>query len=167
MKKLPKSIELAISILIISISVSLSAFAINRFLISPLKTSQPETKREINLSGYNFAENSKTLILALQSNCHFCNESAPFYKRLVEKAKGKDIKLVAVLPTSIEESRPHLDKLGLSEIEVKQSSLDDLLITGTPTLILFDNTGAILNSWVGKLPPEIETKVLEELAPKV
>lgn len=99
------------------------------------------------------------MILALQTSCHFCDESAPFYKHLIEKAKGKNIKLVAVLPSDIEESKKHLNKLGLTNIDVKQASLE----VGTPTLFLVDDKGRIINSWVGKLPPNKETEVVNTL----
>ena len=111
----------------------------------------------------NWSEQNKTLIIALQTSCHFCNESAPFYKRLIEDVKSKNIKLVAVLPTDIEESKKHLDKLGLAAIDVRQSSLDSIQVNGTPTLILIDDRGEVINSWVGKLPPDKETEVLSKL----
>lgn len=101
--------------------------------------------------------------LQLQTSCHFCNESAPFYKRLIEDVKGKDIKLVAVIPTDIEKSRSHLDKLGLTNLDVKQASLNSIQVNGTPTLILIDQKGEIINSWVGKLPPNKEAEVISKL----
>ena len=117
----------------------------------------------MNAPDINWSQQPKTLVLALQTGCRFCNESAPFYKRIIETVKNKNIKLVAVFPTEIEESAKHLEELGLTNIEVKRSSLGSLQVSGTPTLILTNNKGEITDYWVGKLPPDKETEVLDKL----
>lgn len=107
---------------------------------------------------------SKTLIMAMQTGCHFCNESMPFYRRLIEATKDKNIKLVAVFPSSVEESTAHLDSLGIKNLEVKQIPLANMQVRGTPTLILTNGNGEIINFWVGKLPPEKEAEVIDKLS---
>jgi len=118
----------------------------------------------VNLPDVAWSPQSKTLILAMQTGCHFCNESMLFYKRLIEATKDKNIKLVAVFPSSVEESRAHLDSLGIKNLEVKQMPLVAIQVRGTPTLILTNSEGEIINFWVGKLPPEEETEVIEKLS---
>ncbi len=71
--------------------------------------------------------------------------------------------MVAVFPTDIEESRAHLDKLGLTNLDVKQASLDSIQVDGTPTLILVNDKGEVTNYWVGKLPPNKEAEVISKL----
>lgn len=124
---------------------------------------QPEIGKQMNLSDVDWADQPKTLILALQTNCHFCNESAPFYKRLVESIRNKNVKLVAVFPGNIEESKAHLNELGLTNLEVKQSPLANMQVSGTPTLILTNDKGEVINVWVGKLSPDKETEVISKL----
>lgn len=68
-----------------------------------------------------------------------------------------------MLPTNVEESKKHLDKLGLAAIDVKQASLDSIKVDGTPTLILIDKKGEVISSWVGKLLPNKETEVISRL----
>jgi thioredoxin-related protein len=82
---------------------------------------------------------------------------------LSESVRNKGVKLVVVLPTVSEESAAYLDELGLSGVEVKQASLKDIQVGGTPTLILLDGKGEVTRYWVGKLPSEKETEVLEQL----
>lgn len=103
------------------------------------------------------------MVLALNTGCRFCNESAPFYKRLIESVKDKNIKVIAVLTNNVEESKLHLEKLGLTDLEIRQSSLGDFQVEGTPTLILFNKKGEITESWVGKLPPAEEEVVIKKL----
>ncbi len=141
---------------------------IQKYLLRETPTKQPERLRPVvgekmNLSDVNLSGQTKTLILALQTTCHFCNESAPFYKRIVESVQNKNIKLIAVFPTGVEEGKAHLTELGLTNMEVKQSPLNEIQVSGTPTLILTNDKGEITDSWVGKLSPEKETEVLNKL----
>lgn len=100
--------------------------------------------------------------MALQSSCHYCNESAPFYKRLIQEVQGKNTKLIAVLPTKVEDSKAYLNALGLSALEVKQASLDTLQVIGTPTLILTNDKGEITNLWMGKLSDDKAAEVIRK-----
>lgn len=124
---------------------------------------QPEIGAQIDLPDVSYAGQPKTLILALQTNCHFCNESAPFYKRLIEETKGKNVKFVAVFPTEVKDSTKHLIKLGLAGFEVKQAPISALDASGTPTLILINDKGEVTNFWVGKLPAEKESEVIHQI----
>ena len=78
--------------------------------LAPLNQSarvEPNIGSQINAPDVDWSQQPKTLILALQTDCHFFNESAPFYKRVIETVKNKNIKLVAIFPTEIEESAKH------------------------------------------------------------
>ncbi|MBA2621560.1 MAG: hypothetical protein H0U87_10210 [Acidobacteria bacterium] len=98
---------------------------------------------KVNLPDVSWSNQAKTLILALNKGCHFCNESAPFYKRLVESVQNKNVKLIAVFLFNIEESRTHLKEFGITGIDIKQSPLSALRVSGTPTLILTNEKGEI------------------------
>jgi thioredoxin-related protein len=170
MKKISSKVELTANILIIVVALALGAVLVQRYFFAPSTAAatqpprvQPTVGTKINLSDENWSAQPKTLILALQTTCHFCNESAPFYKRLIQEAKSKKIKLVAVFPTKVEESTAHLNELGLSGMEVKQSPLGTLQTSGTPTLILTNDKGEITNFWVGKLQPDKEDEVITTL----
>ncbi|MGI8470455.1 MAG: peroxiredoxin family protein [Pyrinomonadaceae bacterium] len=168
MNKLSRKIELVANISIIVVAVAIGAVIVQKYFFSTTAANQqaraqPAIGSKLNVSDVNFSGQPKTLILALQTGCHFCNESAPFYKRLIENAKGKNIKLVAVFPQSIEESTAHLNELGLTGMEVRRSSLDNIQVSGTPTLILTNDKGEVTNFWVGKLPPDKEMEVINKL----
>ena len=165
MSKEFSKIELPITILIIVFSVFISEFLIHKYVFSePFQAASVKTgNNQLNIPDIDWTEKDKTLILALQSSCGYCNESAPFYKRLIESVKGKKIKLIAVLPDNVEASRDHLNKLGLNDLDVRQASLESLPVNGTPTLMLVDNNGQITNSWIGKLSTNKEIEVLKKL----
>jgi thioredoxin-related protein len=54
----------------------------------------------------------------------------------------------------------------LAADDVKQLPLEVIGVRGTPTLLLIDKQGAVKESWVGKLPPDKETEVLNHFQVK-
>lgn len=103
-------------------------------------------------------------MLALQSGCHFCTESAPFYQRFTSEISGqKRVRLVAALPQQIDDGRKYLNDLGAAVDEVKQASLESLKVAGTPTLLLVNRAGQVENVWRGKLSGNQEAEVLSRL----
>lgn len=119
---------------------------------------------KVSLPGVDWSGNKQTLLIVLQKGCHFCSESAPFYQRLIRESAGhENIHLVAVLPQATDESRKYLDDLGVAIENIKQAELDEVGVRGTPTLILVNNQGVVINSWVGKLNADNEADVLRRL----
>jgi hypothetical protein len=120
--------------------------------------------KKISLPEVDWAANGRTLVLALQSGCHFCTESAPFYKELVKRQSGRsNLKLVAVLPDQLDNAKAYLDSLGVSVENVRRASLSSIGVLGTPTLLLVDNNGVIGSAWKGRLDSAREHEVLEKL----
>ena len=118
----------------------------------------------ISLPGVEWSRSRKTMIVALNEQCRFCTESAPFYKRLIEKANGnKDLQVIAVLPQDPANARRYLDSLGVAFNDIKFSELRKIGISATPTLLLLDDRGAITASWVGALTVDQENEVLRRI----
>jgi len=165
MRKLSQKIELTANILIIVVAVLLVGVIVQKYFFPPKQPErmQPSVGTKVNLPEVNLSAQPKTLILVLQKDCHFCTESAAFYKRLLESTHDKNVKLVAVLPNTLEEGKAYLDKLGIANLEVKQSSMDNLQTSGTPTLILTNDKGEVTNFWIGKLPADKEQEVINQL----
>jgi thioredoxin-related protein len=167
MSKVSQKIELTANVLIIVVAVLLVGVVVQKYFFgsssNPPTRLQPTVGSKINVPEVDLSAQPKTLLLVLQKDCKYCTESADFYKRLLEKTQNKNIKLVAVLPGKIEESKTYLDKLGINNLEVKQSSLDNLQTGGTPTLILTNNKGEVTNFWIGKLPADKEDEVITQL----
>ena len=87
MKKLTEKVELTANILIIGVvllggSSSTEVPACRSPAPSqPTARVQPVIGSKVNLPDENWSNQQKTLILALNKGCRFCNESAAFYKR--------------------------------------------------------------------------------------
>ena len=171
MENFAKKIEVAANIAIVLVAILLSAILVRSYLVAPSGREEMvppvQTQRAIrngdpiNLHGIDWQKNGRTLLMALSTTCHFCTESGPFYQRL-SKNRG-DTNLVAVLPQDVSESQGYLKNLGVEVDEVKQVSLSDLGLRGTPTLILVDEGGKVLNTWVGVLRPDGENQLLDGL----
>jgi hypothetical protein len=162
-----KKIELLANLSIIVVALLLGTVLVRRYLLPDGKsaavpsTTSLQRGTKVQLPGVDWGKSEQTLVLALSDTCHFCTESAGFYQRLVqEKAKQGGPRMIAVLPQDVSRGQAYLSKLGVAADDVKQSQLDAIGVQGTPTLILIDNQGAVKESWVGKLPPEKETEVL-------
>ena len=155
MNKLSQKVEFAANILIIAVAVLLGSIVVKQYFFDkPAVSNQPERLQpvigsKIDLPDVNWANQPKTIILALNKGCRFCTESASFYQRLIKDAQSKNIKLVAVLPSEKGESASYLNGLGITNLEVKQSTLDNLRVSGTPTLIIANEKGEVANFWVG------------------
>jgi thioredoxin-related protein len=118
----------------------------------------------VNVPNMTWPQNGRTLLLALSTTCHFCTDSAQFYRR-ISKEHG-DTHLIALVPQDTNEGEEYLAKLGVKVDEVREASFGELGITGTPTLVLLDMSGKVVNMWEGVLPPTKESEVLVKLMEK-
>ena len=119
---------------------------------------------KLPISGIEWAKNERTLLIALSEGCRYCSDSGPFYQRLTREVSGKkNIGVVAVLPQAVNEGRDYLTSLGVSVADVRQVSLDDLGVIGTPTLIIVNKEGVVTNAWRGQIPSNKEDEVLNRL----
>ena len=118
---------------------------------------------KVSLPGIEWRKSSLTVLLVLSTTCHFCTESAPFYQKL-QQQKPNNVQIVAVLPQAVEDGRQYLNKLGVSVSELVQAPLASLNVSGTPTLVLINNTGTIQDLWAGKLSDGQTERVLARIA---
>ena len=109
-----------------------------------------------------YGDADRTLILALSTQCHFCQESLPFYRALTQAKKNRS-QIVVLFPNSDSEVRHFVEHAGLTVDTVAEQNFDKLKILGTPTLILVDRTGKIADVWTGELPPSGEQQVIASL----
>jgi thioredoxin-related protein len=172
MRSLTKKIELFANIAIIVVAVLICILFVKNYLLddrvkTELRDMRVPAGTKISLADVDWAKNGQTLLLVLQKGCRYCAESAPFYQRLVRETKGlESLRLIAVLPQEMGEGRKYLGNLDVPIDEVRQAELDSVGVKATPTLVLVNNAGVVVDSWVGKLPAEQESKVLERLQDK-
>jgi thioredoxin-related protein len=109
----------------------------------------------------------RALVVAVSPTCHFCTESMPFYKRLIDERnqKGSNTKVIAAVP--VEEAKAEEQKTmtgsGVSPDALVTLDFKEIKVPGTPTILLVDNQGKVLDVWVGKQESSGEEEILETL----
>jgi hypothetical protein len=114
------------------------------------------------IQGIDWRRNKRTIILGISTHCHFCTESAPFYRRLQSEI-GEGVKVVAVLSEPVEEAANYLTAEGVKPDGIKRVLLQRLGVRGTPTMMLVDERGRVSKVWAGKVQDADQNKVLEEI----
>ncbi len=120
------------------------------------------------------AGTNRALVVAVQPGCHFCNDSIPFYKNLIDQRNQKNsaVKFIAAVPTNekpeeaqklVSEESQKFSAGGAQPDSMVNIDFAAIKVPGTPTLMLVDNTGKVLDVWVGKLDAEGEKEVLKTL----
>jgi hypothetical protein len=164
-----KKIELVANIAVICIAVVVVVvFAKRQFYLEPQV--QASGKRptvdvsKLPLLGIDWSKSEQTLLLSLSRDCHFCTESASFYQRLAkDRSANPNVRLIAVLPQSVDEGQKYLARLGVSVDEVRQNPPQAVVASGTPTLILVGRTGQVLGVWSGKLASDKESEIAHKV----
>ena len=168
MSGLSKKIELIANVSIILVAILLGTLLLKEYRIK--KSDKPTTisaGTKLALPGIDWAKSEQTLLLVLQKGCHFCADSAPFYKRLVEEFGNRGtIKLIALLPQDSGEAKEYLNELGINIDNIRTVNPSSLGVTGTPTVLLIDRSGVVKGVWVGRLPADGESEILTRLRVK-
>ena len=119
-----------------------------------------------NIAGVDYKQSPRTLILALNVDCRYCLKSVPFYNSLAE-AQQKNAGQVNIVAAFINKDatlvKAYTTEKQLSVQAIAGVDLDRLGIHLTPTLVLVDNTGKVLDSWRGALQPDGEREVFDAL----
>ena len=139
------------------------------FIKDRLAPSSPESievkvgDKLAKIEGWDFGAHNETLMLVLRKGCHFCEDSAPFYQRLVtqQKQSGSHAAIIAVFPDAADAAKEVVQSEGLGVQAISGVPLEKLNVNGTPTLLLVDSTGKVLKAWMGMLSPRQELEVIK------
>jgi hypothetical protein len=118
-----------------------------------------------SIGGIDYSSSPRTLLIAMNTQCGHCTASIPFYNQLAElKWNGKPpLHIVTAFPNPSENVRQYLEQHQLKLESRNSVDLGQLKIPGTPTMILVDANGHIVDFWVGELSPETQKKVVQSL----
>lgn len=169
-----KKIEVISNVVITVVALLLGVVLVKRYLLpAPQDTGNSNQSvvtasdiigRQISLPDVNWAEREGAMILAVQSKCHFCTDSAGFYKRLVDTQRGQSkLQLIAISPEPLPTTRAYFDSLGVSIEKVSQADFRSIGVVGTPTILRVNSSGVVTNAWIGQLDSKQEAEVLETL----
>jgi len=163
-KRLSKKLEMGANVAIIIVALAVVAMLVKNYWASPAEPHHSiTTGSKFGLKVDDGRSNPKTVVLALSTNCHYCTESAEFYRKLSLQCHQQHIPIIAVLPQDVTASRSYLTDEGVIVDEIRQVPLADLRVDGTPTLVIIDSSGVVKKVWVGKLPSNKEKEVIDQI----
>lgn len=165
MRKL--SLEKVTNIVVILVAILVAGLLIrNNFFSAPSDTDDNPVGRTIKLDGVNTGAAKYTVLLALSTKCRFCNESVPFYQQLAALRRAPDSKFqtVGVFHEPTDTAREYLTGKGLELDTVVSRSLGDVGVRGTPTLLVVDREGKVVEAWVGALDEAKQKEVLAKIS---
>ena len=161
-------VEVAANVLVILLAVVIgSVFLKDRFATPSSGPNEVKAgDRLIGLDGWDWGAHDRTLLLVLRKGCHFCEDSAPFYQRLVAKQQqdGSNTAIVAAFPDAADTAKEVVQSERLGVQVLAGVPLKRLKVSGTPTLLLVDRNGTVLNAWIGMLSPRQELEVMRATA---
>jgi hypothetical protein len=157
-------IEAVANLIVILVAVAVGAV----FLKDRLSIPAPESDavkagdKLANLDGWDWGAQDQTLVLGLRKGCHFCEDSTPFYQRLIaqQQERTSNTMIVAVFPDTADTVKEVVQSEGLRVHALAGVPLERLQISATPTLLLVDRNGTVLNAWIGMLSPRQEVEVI-------
>lgn len=119
---------------------------------------------KLTIDGIDWTKTDRTILVALGTDCKYCTESAPFYRRIVQGlADQANVRFIAVFSKKESGAEEYLKELGVSVSEFRYVSLASLGIRKVPTLAILDRNGIVTDMWVAKLPPRIESEIMQKL----
>ena len=170
----PLRMEQIVNLVVLLAAAGITVYNVyDRFVARSGPIAQPRSVA--NLQGRQFAlpkpyrgGDRVTIALLLSRGCHFCSESAPFYRRLasIRTRTPSEFSMVAVFPNAEggDVGAEYLKTNGVHVNEVQAASFPNLGVSGTPTLLVLDGSHKVTAAWSGLLGPGGETKVIETIA---
>jgi len=163
MSTLARRLETGANVAIIAVSVLLAAVLLQRQFFagrSGTDVAPPLQPLQVSSLDMDWKASRLTMLVVVREGCHFCTESAPFYRRLSAETRNTRVRVVFLLQPQETQDTKYLDTLVAPTVERQHADFGRMNIRGTPTLILVDQKGAVVRAWEGKLTASEEKEVL-------
>ena len=150
-------IEAIADVAVIVVALAVGCVVLGKYVSEYRARAVAAGDRLATIPNLDWKQHRYTLVLALNTGCHFCEQSVPFYRNLAERQEhgGMDLDLVAVFPNDPAQVRQFMSVEGLRVRSVAAVPLEKLRVNATPTVILVGSDGRVERSWIGLMdPPE-------------
>ena len=168
-KKLKDMLDVTTNVVVVVFAVvAIGVLVKNYFAPQDVMTSVAIAKGSAfpEIAGADYKQAPRTLILALNVDCRYCTRSVPFYNSLGEARQenaGKFNIVAAFINKDPGLVESYAEEKHLSVQTIAGVELEKLGVRLTPTIILVDSTGTVLDSWRGELQPDDEREVFESV----
>lgn len=115
------------------------------------------------LPGIAYSNAGLTVIVAVSTRCRFCTDSMPFYRRLQAEVRAGDrrAQFVAMAVEDVDIIRQYLERHVVTPDAVVSGRDAGFDLRGTPTLILVDHSGRVVDSLQGLLTDDQQSGVVD------
>jgi hypothetical protein len=154
-----------VSLLAVS-AVSLGLLLEKRFfprLMPPGGNENALVGTRLDVPGLKWQVSRLNAVLFLSTNCRFCQESAPFYRRLIDTQQGRQPRLtLSVISLEPQEvTRRFLSNARIAVDGVFRLSSAGSGLNATPTLLFVNADGIVRRAFIGLLNESREREALE------
>ena len=120
-------------------------------------------------TGYDWRTHAQTLVVAVRKGCIYCERSYPLYRRLGGLEHDNHLKphILVVMPDDPASGAALLSSQGITSQSVAGIPLNNIKVSGTPTLLLVGADGRLLQSWVGELDASKADALIAQLEGKL
>jgi len=104
----------------------------------------------------------KTLIIFGRASCVACQKAQPFLKGLVARLNGRAPAFLAHLPGADADDVAFANSLGITGDRIVVVG-PDLRVRATPTIVLVNQNGTVIDAWEGAGPPERQSSIIKAI----
>jgi thioredoxin-related protein len=169
-ERLKSYLEISANLAVVMVSlILLGSFALNwinarwptQAVISGITKGQ-QFPANLNVD---YGNSPYTLVLALNTECDHCTKNINFYNEVPQVTNsGKRIRTLALFPNSGEEVRQYCQEHQLTVDYRDSIDLHFFKVAATPTLVLVDQSGHVLDFWIGEIARNDQERILSFLA---
>ena len=168
LERLKNSLEIASNIAVVLVAVAVLSFAIAYFWIpaNPRIIGGLQRGQQFSaVPNVDYGSAQQTLLIALNTDCSYCKESVPLYRRVMDAYPpgSKSVRVVALFPNKSKEVADYLTANSLKVDSISDVNFTTLHVSGTPTMILVNSRGELQNFWLGRLGQPESAAFLREL----
>jgi hypothetical protein len=115
--------------------------------------------------GYDWHRFPPTLVIAVRDDCVYCERSYPFYRHLQSLEHDNQLKahILIVTPDDSTRAAALLSSQGITSQAITDTPLSNMKVSSTPTLLLVDANGRLLQSWIGELDASRSDALIAQL----
>jgi hypothetical protein len=164
-----RKLEMAANVTVIVVALAVGFVVLTSYARSyPASRSIAAGDHLASLPGVDWKQHQRTLVLALNTGCHYCEDSVPFYQVIAAAiSQGKeDVGAVALFPNNPEAVRQFSSRQAFPIRTLGGVSFEVLHVVATPTLILVDRQGRVEHTWIGELTSQQEQDLLAIISKK-
>ena len=145
---------------ILNVGIIIACVVLALALIQRYHFAGRRSNRTVSVSGVDFSQSRKTLLLFFRRDCDICTGSLNFYRSLLKEFPvDRSVQFVFITPEAPDIAERFLKEEGISSVKVLEGRQGMLGVTSAPTLILADSDAAVRGYWVGELSPDREAEI--------